>query len=566
METWVEHLGHTSFAIRRGPLRLLIDPILVRQDGNFRLPTCPRWLLPESDTIDAVFLSHGHDDHLHPPSLLGLSPETAIYFLDEDPRTCSCAEGPELLLKSLGFHRVHAFRPGDVIELKEGVRVHIIPAAASTEGEEQCCFLVETPDVLVFDGVDVRDTPVTRDALKPFRGRVDVAFVPTGASLQWQGFWNQMDGVEALGFVRWLEPARVATCGGSLALAARPQVGVLERYPHDLADWLALAAKHLDTRTLITERPPYRLAYQEHRTQGCTPLQPASRRPPPAPEIRRPSALLATVFTGYNPHKPTRLLRWTQAGLAEWLRPFALARDVVSHSHEDLRALVKRCALSANKSPAAVFAPTTLRRLVTGGAWDLAARLTALIPPPPSEPAELEWTFFEVAEALLENAGGIAEPLRGDLRTCQWLDRELFHLLQLVHQMSAFAPLPQSKLAPLREAHDAALRVDLDRRRPMLTPHHLLLDAQQAALLTGEVQPPDVAALLCYADPVGVRRLPLTALEAFVLERCDGRSFGQLVDEVLEQLSMPRAEVHEALQSLLFRLSHSSVLLLDWSR
>ena len=111
--------------------------------------------------------------------------------------------------------------------------VQPIPARPSAEGTEQCCFIIDSADATVLDAVDILDALETREALLPHRQAVDLAFVPTGASVQWQGFWNQMDPLNAVSFCEWLQPTHVAPCGGSLSLADQPRLGTLSRYPVD---------------------------------------------------------------------------------------------------------------------------------------------------------------------------------------------------------------------------------------------------------------------------------------------------------------------------------------------
>ncbi|MCP3102942.1 MBL fold metallo-hydrolase [Myxococcus sp. K15C18031901] len=563
MSTWIEHLGHTSFAVSRGNQRVLLDPVLVREDLSFRDATCPRWLREDLAAVTAVFLSHGHDDHLHPPSLLGLPPSTPIYFLDEDPRTCSCDVSPRQLLLSLGFRELHAFVPGDVVTLEDGLRVHILPARGSAEGEEQCAFLVESPDVLMLDAVDIADDALTREALAEYVGRVDVAFVPTGASLQWQGFWNQMDQVEALDFLRWLQPALAASCGGTASMAARPQAHTLERYPQDWADWTAASAR-LEPGRALTTRPPFRLHYEAHRLLVHQPWVPGARFQS-GPVAFRPHALIATYFGGYHPRAPTRKSCWPRTPLADWLSALAPLRDAVQAGQADLAALLARCRPQANKTPAGVLAPCTVRRLVQGRAFDLAARLCALIPPA-TEPESLETAFFAVAECLLENATGAAEPFVGELRACLWLDRKLFRLGLLAQQLRALATYPPQEAEQLRAAHQERLRETAGQRRVVLGPHHLWLTTEQVPLLTGAPTPEGVFALLCFPGHDGLRQEPLTELEALMLERCDGRRFADLVSELSQALEAPAAEVDAALFGLLSRLTRLSIVLFDWSQ
>ncbi|WPB76885.1 MBL fold metallo-hydrolase [Archangium violaceum] len=565
LHSYIEHFGHTSFSISRGALCILIDPIFVRQDLDFRRPACPRWLTEDLAKFDAIFLSHGHNDHLHPPSLLGFPTDVAIYFLDEAAEGCSCDQHPREFLTALGFRNLHPFRPGDVIALAEGVQVHVLPARRSVEGEEQCCFLIETPEVRVFNAVDIQDTPVTRQALEPYRERIDIAFVPTGASVQWQGFWNQMDAVEALAFCEWLQPARVATCGGAVSLSARPRLGTLERYPEEFADWLAMASTRLRPEQLVAQRPPYRLAYEAHRLLRCGPIHPASRFNP-GTGARPPSALVTTVFTGYHPSLPTKRCLWPDEDLAHWLGTLDSVREVARNALGDFRYLLKRCAPSINQSPAGLLAPRTLRCLNEAGALDEAARLTSLIPPAPTEPEDLDVSFFSVVDGILGGISGPAEAQLTRLRTCLWLDRGMFHLRVIFLRLRKLAHFEEGAAEALRSEHLASLARTVDRRRPVLGANHLRVRREQVHLLDGRPPAPETAEVLCYASPTGVYQRVLSPVETLLLDCCDGRSFAEIVSDVSTALAMPGPEVHAALFTFLSELGRNSAHLIDWSR
>ncbi|ABF86394.1 hypothetical protein MXAN_5174 [Myxococcus xanthus DK 1622] len=564
MQTFIEHLGHTSFVIQRGPLRVLIDPVLVLRELEFRQPACPAWFFDDLSSVDAVFFSHAHDDHLHPPSLLGLREDVALYFLDRPKPGAAPESSARAILTALGFRNLHPFLEGDVVELAQDLRIHILPAQCSGEGEEQCALLVETPDVLALDAVDVTDSPRTREALEAFRGRVDVAFVPTGASVQWQGFWNQMDSVGALAFCDWLKPARIATCGGTLSMAGRPREDRLERYPVDRAHWMAAAVTRAHDSALVPWKPPYRLVYGEHVLERCALLQPG-RRFEPARGQRRPQALLTTFFTGYHPSKPIQRWGWGDNNdLVRWLEPFEAIREVVRASTRDLRYLLERCQVSVNKTPAAVLAPRTLRCLVEGKAFELAARLVSLLPSKVSEPTDMDAGYFAAVEAALLSEPALEEPQREDLAACLWMDRGLFHIQCMSRRMKELARRDERTEA-LRASHQSVLRDSLLQRRPVLGPYHLRVTRDLARLLDARPLSPETSEVLCYASPAGIRYQPLSTLEALLLDQCDGRTVAEMVGDVSAALSLPHDDVRSAIFTFLSHLSHESPLVLDWS-
>lgn len=563
--TLVEHLGHTSFAVSRGQTRMLIDPIVAGKDLSFRHIACPQWYFDDLGLFAAIFISHGHNDHLHPPSLLGFPVETSFYFMNESAEHCSCPpdEDPHHLLPSLGFHRYQAIDPGKSVALDDGITVHFLPAQASSEGEEQCCFLVETPDLLLLDAVDIKDDKVTRQALEPYRGRIDLAFLPTGQAVQWQGFWNQMDAVQAAGFAEWLAPRQVATCGGTLSLHSRMLPNTLERYPQDLADWQRSALRRLPGERLFPGRPPCRMVYRGHRLETITPVRPHERFSPGS--ALAPQPMLTAFFTGYDPAVPTRRLLWPSEPLDRWLGSLAAIRELVRCSEHELSRLLERTAPAINHTPLKALAPATLRRLLEGREYGLAARLTTHLPPPPHEAEELLVSYYAVLDAIVANAG-IEAGLRADLAACIWLDRRIFQIFIVYQQLRRLACYSPEDSERLLQQHFEELSDDFELRRPVPGIHHIRLDRHQARLLRGEELAPSQVELLCYPGPAGVFQRPLTAIEQLLLDACDGRTVAAIGDQVGELLGRPAAEVKTALAKLLKRLAADSVLLVDWSR
>lgn len=74
---------HACLLVRSETTAILIDPI-ARQLGLPRMADAP--LAPGGDRIDAVLITHSHDDHFHLPSLLAVTPPGAPVIVPAVPR------------------------------------------------------------------------------------------------------------------------------------------------------------------------------------------------------------------------------------------------------------------------------------------------------------------------------------------------------------------------------------------------------------------------------------------------------------------------------------------------
>lgn len=550
-ETRVDHLGHTTFRLSCAGQTILIDPVLVLPGLRFREHRTPEWWFPGGERIDAVFISHAHSDHLHPPSLLGLPRDTPVFAYETEAVN---------ELEQLGFTRLTTLVADEAVRLDETLTVRVIPASASGEGTLQCAFLIETPDATVLDLVDAPDTERTRKALEPWRGSIDLAFVPTGASLQWQGYWNQMDTVRAAELSRWLGAATVAPCGGALSAHGPRALGLLERYPSDRADWYAVGAHAVGIERLIRWRTPFFLLYRNHELVRSGPLPQADFSN--SAKLFETQALVATFFAGFDPR--SSLQRLASESLELHVQAWAPARAAIGESGPLLGQLLERCHSSAHASPAARLAPRTLRRLCLDGETALAGRIAAVLPESAS-PFDLALSFFDVVEAVIRSAPRLAAEQRREVLTCLGLDRVMSALGREAVEMKRLSHLAPESADGLAREHVERLRADVDCRRPVLSANLLRIQRADIALLLDQPVSNEVASCLVVATPQGVRFVTLREDEDEILRQCDGRTVAEISDDMARQLGAEPETARAGLVELLMRLTRISIHLIDWS-
>jgi L-ascorbate metabolism protein UlaG (beta-lactamase superfamily) len=112
----IRFLGHSTVLVQLDGVRILTDPVLRDRVAHLRRR---ERLHPEAlgEPVDAVVLSHIHQDHLDFPSLATLGRGVRLIV----PR------GAAGLLARRGFHTVEELRAGDATEVG-GVRVIATPA------------------------------------------------------------------------------------------------------------------------------------------------------------------------------------------------------------------------------------------------------------------------------------------------------------------------------------------------------------------------------------------------------------------------------------------------------
>ncbi|ALA60898.1 MBL fold metallo-hydrolase [Nitrospira moscoviensis] len=158
------HLGHAALLYRQRDQVFLFDPWLLPWFAESSLPSLWGGLLPKPA---AVFLTHDHDDHVDPRTLLHLPKETPIVVPSRRNRKKLYYDYLSLL-RELGFGRIVELAHGDSYPFEGGAVISV-----PFYGEDPCdlemprnCYLVTDRGHNVLVHADSGPTNDGRSALK----------------------------------------------------------------------------------------------------------------------------------------------------------------------------------------------------------------------------------------------------------------------------------------------------------------------------------------------------------------------------------------------------------------
>lgn len=158
------HLGHAALMYRQREQFFLFDPWLLPWFAEMPIPSLWGQLLPRPS---AVFLTHDHDDHVEPRSLLSLPKDIPVVVPSRRNRKI-CYYDYQALLRDLGFTQVIELAHGESWAF-DGGTVWSVPFY----GEDPCdleiprnCYLIADRGHTVLVHADSGPTNDGRSALK----------------------------------------------------------------------------------------------------------------------------------------------------------------------------------------------------------------------------------------------------------------------------------------------------------------------------------------------------------------------------------------------------------------
>ena len=164
----VSPVGHATVQIVSAAARVLTDPWLSQFLYGLRRAVAPAIADEDLARVSCVLLSHGHRDHLHPPSLLRLPKEALVIS----------PPGFAKQLSRLGFPQVVELAPDESCQHGD-LTITAVPARHEGGGGRGCTangYVLQSPDVAVFFAGDSGYFSGFADVGRRFRP--DLALLP----------------------------------------------------------------------------------------------------------------------------------------------------------------------------------------------------------------------------------------------------------------------------------------------------------------------------------------------------------------------------------------------------
>jgi len=239
----VIHLGHAALMYRQNSQFFLVDPWLIPWFAEAPVPSLWTSLLPKPA---AIFLTHDHDDHVDPRTLLVFPKETPVIVPSRANRRALYYDYTSLL-NGMGFTHIIELPHGESWKYDGGcvVSVPFYGECSCELGLPRNCYLIADRGRNIFIPVDsgptnsgdnmVKDGVI--EALVGEYGPVDIIFEQPGQLLELRTFAAYAC-LSPPG--RWLEVGEncCVTSDYLVQLAAQAKAQLFVTYANGGADWL----------------------------------------------------------------------------------------------------------------------------------------------------------------------------------------------------------------------------------------------------------------------------------------------------------------------------------------
>lgn len=172
--TW---LGHAAVLVQTGGVNLLVDPLFFAPSDPPEPGMPPRFDPRMLPPIDAIFITHGDNDHLNPNSL-ALLPDVPVYVPRVGMHPPPYQVDMLRMLGVLGFTRVYEVSIGDVVRVGQAqVRVWPFRGENWDLDLSQATYQVTSDAMSVFLSADAHRMDDVYDGLGAQDRQIDLAFM-----------------------------------------------------------------------------------------------------------------------------------------------------------------------------------------------------------------------------------------------------------------------------------------------------------------------------------------------------------------------------------------------------
>jgi L-ascorbate metabolism protein UlaG (beta-lactamase superfamily) len=154
---------------------LLCDPWIVNEPVyNFTTWKFPDVAMSPEQVVAGVthvFISHGHEDHFHVPSLDLIPRDVTLLLPEYSWHPGLRAQTIELTLRRLGFYDIRKMRPWESIDIGGEVCLTFVPPARSKPQDwENCALVIDHPSARI---INVNDCPTDAELYQELSRRFD---------------------------------------------------------------------------------------------------------------------------------------------------------------------------------------------------------------------------------------------------------------------------------------------------------------------------------------------------------------------------------------------------------
>ncbi len=239
---------------------LLVDPWFLNEPiANYVCWKFPRAVVPPDEVVkdvDWVYITHCHEDHFHLPSIDRFPRDQAFLLPEYDHHPGLRAQTMERTLRKMGFWNIRKLRSWETLELGDGAKLTVVPAARARYYEwENSGIVVEYAGTTVIDMNDnLTDVELCEEIGRRYPGGFDLGLIQAAGVSMYPGCFRMTEAemraetakrhvtmADQRRMIEHIHPRAIAPIAGDFAWYA-------PKYAHN--NWASRGTPHLFHRLL----------------------------------------------------------------------------------------------------------------------------------------------------------------------------------------------------------------------------------------------------------------------------------------------------------------------------